>query len=159
MASNSNIILGPRGDRLIKNRETLRLVAFLPTPNDVPTIGWGHTKGVKLGDTCTLVQARQWYAEDTAEAIAAVASLPCPLTQSMIDALISLVYNVGSRALYAQNAIGRALRSSPPDYFTAWAGFALWRKQSGRDMLGLASRRSEEMLLFFEDGLPKMTKE
>jgi hypothetical protein len=31
---------------MIKKSEGLRLVAYLPTPNDVWTIGYGHTKTV-----------------------------------------------------------------------------------------------------------------
>ena len=52
------------GLALVKSFETCRLVAFLPTPNDVPTIAWGHTKGVNLGDTCTQDQADEWLVED-----------------------------------------------------------------------------------------------
>lgn len=45
------------------------------------------------------------------------------------------------------------------DYYVAWAGFTLWRKQRGsdgrlHDLLGLARRRAKEMSLFLEDGLP-----
>ena len=34
----------------------------------VPTIGYGHTKGIKMGMTCTLAQAKAWLAEDLADA-------------------------------------------------------------------------------------------
>lgn len=146
------MILGIRGEKLIKSHETLRLSAYLPTPDDVPSIGWGHTSGVHLGDTCSLAQARVWFSLDVAEATATIARLPIPLTDAMRDALISLVYNVGASAISAKSTIGHALLAK--DYYTAWAGFTLWRKQSGRDLLGLARRRAEEMSLFLEDGVP-----
>lgn len=62
------MVLGECGKKLIKSYETLRLEAYMPTPNDKPTIGWGHTKGVKMGDVCNVAQAEKWFLEDTAEA-------------------------------------------------------------------------------------------
>ena len=47
------------GLELIKSFEALRLEAYLPTPDDVPTIGYGHTKGVQMGDTCTEEEAEE----------------------------------------------------------------------------------------------------
>jgi lysozyme len=148
------MILGNRGQELIKSYERLRLIAYLPTPNDVPTIGWGHTRGVRLGMTCTEEQAQQWFLEDVAQAVMAVSSIPVRLTPSMSDALVSLAFNAGAGAVSPTSTIGKALRL--PDYFAAWAGFSLWRKQGGRDLLGLARRRAREMELFFEDGLPAL---
>lgn len=147
------IELGPRGAAIIKRREVLRLVAYLPTPKDKWTIGWGHTRGVVPGLTCTKEQAERWFHEDTAEAVSAVAKLPCKLTPSMADALISLAFNAGE-AVAPGNTIYAALSASPPDYFRAWAWMTMWRKQAGKDLLGLARRRAEEMVLFLEDGLP-----
>lgn len=145
--------LGKRGEALIKQYETLKLTAYLPTPNDVSTIGWGHTRGVKMGDTCTRDQADRWFREDVRSSELAVeTSTGDTLTQSMYDALVSLVFNVGPAAVSSSSTIGKALRDS--NYFAAWAGFALWRKQGKKDLLGLARRRAKEMVLFLEDGLP-----
>ena len=47
------------GKEIIKKWEGLRLEAYL-CPAGVPTIGWGHTKGVKLGDKITLEQAEDF---------------------------------------------------------------------------------------------------
>lgn len=155
------ISLGPRGEELIKSYEKLRLSAYRPTPNDVWTIGYGHTKGVKPGQTITLEQAELFFTEDTADAVKAVDLLakkmngasPDPvLTPSMVDALISLVFNVGASAVSSGSTIGSMLISG--DYFKAWIGFGLWRKQASKDLLGLARRRSREMVLFLEDGIP-----
>lgn len=167
----SVISLGPRGDSIIRARETLRLKAFRPTPNDVITIGLGHTENVKAGDICTKEQAENWYKED----IHHIAIIPLErlarkmeskgfsLTPSMVDALISLVYNAGEVVIHMGNTIGDALLSGSPDmYYRAWRGFALWTKQRNStpltnddDLLGLARRRSEEMVLFLADGIPK----
>lgn len=145
--------LGTRGEVLIKSFETLRLTGYLPTPNDRPTAGWGHTgSDVKIGQTYTIEQANQWFLSDVNSAVFVVSSLPVKLTQSMFDALVSLVFNVGGSCVNGNSTIGKALRSG--NYYAAWTGFALWRKQKGKDLLGLARRRAKEMVLFLEDGLP-----
>jgi len=154
------VTIGTRGLAIIKARETLRLIAYRPTPNDVWTLGWGHTKGVKKGDTCTKTQADAWLVEDTASAARDVERyLPgVALTQGMRDALGSLVYNCGAGAIDEDSLIGTELRAG--DYFAACASFIAYRKQTNRktgmkeNVLGLAARRIEEMALFFADGLP-----
>jgi lysozyme len=142
--------IGERGLAIIKRYETLRLVAYLPTHNDRWTIGYGHTNGVHQGDRCTEAQADAWLREDVAVAERAVAGLGVPLSQSMYDALTSLVFNVGSAPL--RQTIGRRLKAR--NYFGAWEGMAAWRKQGGKDLRGLARRRAEEMALFFDDPMP-----
>lgn len=159
----ATITLGLRGETLIKSYETLRLKAYRPTPNDVLTIGWGHTKGVRLGQVITVDQAEVYFKEDASDAIKVVdllykkmsnGSVRLPLTQSMTDSLISLVFNVGPSCVSSGSTIGRELIESR-NYFAAWRGFSLWTKQAGNDLLGLARRRSKEMELFLEDGLPE----
>lgn len=154
MTSSSSIYnLGPRGETLIKSYEKLKLIAYMPTPQDKPTIGFGHTKGVKMGMTCNIQQAQQWFLEDTSDAVLEVRKVAVPLTQSMFDALVSLVFNAGASSISVTSTIGKALRSR--SYYLAWAGFTLWRKQARKDLLGLARRRGEEMSLFLEDGMPQ----
>lgn len=160
--------LGPRGELLIKSFEQLRLTAYKPTRDDVWTVGWGSTKGVREGMTISIDEAQLRFLADIGDAVYRVNSLPCALTQSMFDALVSLVFNVGPGAIKAGSTIGNALQSKirlpfdpktaalapTPDYFAAWAGFALWRKQAGKNLLGLARRRAKEMDLWWQDGLP-----
>lgn len=144
--------LGDRGKALIHKFEACRLVAYKPTSNDVWTIGWGHTKGVGPGLTCIKAQADAWFDEDVLFAEEAVSSLDVPLTQSMYDALVSLVYNCGPSPIQPGKTIGNALRKS--DYDAAAEGFHLWVKQAGITLSGLARRRNDEVSLFWEDGLP-----
>jgi lysozyme len=144
--------LGERGELLIKEYEHLALKAYLPTSHDRWTIGWGHTRGVKSGMSCTVEQADIWFAEDVEIAVSDVNKEGMALTQSMFDALVSLVYNVGPMPVTNRSVIGRALAVG--NYFVAWQYFALWRKQGNKNLLGLARRRAREMVLFLEDGLP-----
>lgn len=39
---------GEKGLNLIKKYESCRLTAYLD-PVGIPTIGWGHTSGIKMG--------------------------------------------------------------------------------------------------------------
>lgn len=155
---------GPRGEKLIKRKETVNesgtpsLVAYLPTPDDVWTIGFGSTRAVTKGMVITAEQAQLRFIDDIREARNVVDLMyrkmggGSVLTQSMIDALISLVFNEGPKPLLVTNIIGAALVAKK--YYEAWQGFALWRTQNHKDLLGLARRRGEEMMLFLEDGIP-----
>jgi lysozyme len=82
---------------IIAERESLRLRAYL-CPAGVPTIGWGETDGVQLGDTCTKEQADRWLCDDLADRTKAVLAMmtvrPSP---NQLGALVSLAYNIGLR--------------------------------------------------------------
>lgn len=143
--------LGERGASLIKSYETLRLKAYMPTVNDVPTIGWGHTKGVTMGQTIDIITAETLFHEDVMVYEALVDHLNIPLTQSQYDALVSMAFNCGTLGPSITSALKRSA------YYMACQHMFLWRKQEGTDLLGLARRRAREMVLYLEDGLPSMT--
>ena len=84
-----------KGIELIKNFEGCRLVAY-KCPSGIPTIGYGHTKGVKMGNTCTQAQADKWLANEVQIFENAVKNLVnVPLNENQLGALTSFVYNVG----------------------------------------------------------------
>lgn len=131
---------------LIKSYEQLRLEAYMPTPDDVPTIGYGHTKGVKMGDSCTEEQALEWLREDCAEAEECVSKfVRVPLTQNEFDALVSLTFNIGCGAFKGSTLL-KLLNSH--DYDGAAAQFPRWNKQSGKELAGLTRRRADERRMF-----------
>lgn len=134
-----------KGLNLIKQHEQLRLVAYLPTVNDVPTIGYGHTKGVKMGDTCTEAQALQWLDEDCAWAQKEVNDLNVILTQNQFDALTSFVFNVGATN-FRSSTLRKLLIAG--EFDTAVGQFKRWNKQKGVVLNGLTKRRKEEEELF-----------
>ena len=134
------------GRALIESFEGLRLDAYLPTPNDVPTIGYGHTDGVKLGDVCTQADADEFLSEDLrAFELAVEMCVSVELTQNQYDALVSFVFNVGAgnfksstllRLLNAGNVQGAADQ------------FLVWDRQAGIVLPGLLKRRTAERALF-----------
>jgi lysozyme len=84
----------------LRGFERFRPTAYLPTPRDRPTIGYGHTRGVKMGDTCTLAQALSWLQEDAQEAVGEVRRfVQVLLSQNEFDALCSLTFNCGPNPL------------------------------------------------------------
>lgn len=134
------------GLELIKRFESLRLEAYLPTPDDVPTIGYGHTAGVKLGDTCSPEQALEYLRNDVGAAERCVAnSVRVSLTQSQFDALVSFVFNLGCRAL-GNSTLLRKLNAG--DDVGASDEFGKWIHQGSKVLNGLVARREAEKEMF-----------
>lgn len=152
----SEMIFSAQGRAFVESMETFQRHAYMPTPDDVPSLGYGHTSGVKLGMTCTPASADAWLSQDIQSAVDTVNHFlsqhpTCHLSQSFFDALVSLIFNAGPTPLLPANVIGKALSAIPPDYYAAWRGFALWINQAGKPMRGLAIRRSKEMTLAMSD--------
>ncbi|WP_038025041.1 lysozyme [Sutterella wadsworthensis] len=83
----------------VKAEETLRLKAY-KCPKGVWTIGWGHTGGVKEGDTCTKAQADAWIRSDLQSAQTALAKyINVSVSESQFIALLSLAYNLGAQGV------------------------------------------------------------
>ena len=131
---------------IIKKHEGLRLEAYLPTPNDVWTIGYGHTHTTKQGLKITEGQAESLLRKDITWVEKAVNTLVVvPLTQNQFDALSSLVFNIGEGA-FSSSTLLRLLNAG--DYEGAANQFLRWNKQKGVALKGLTKRREEERKLF-----------
>tara|TARA_R110000823_G_scaffold314640_2_gene444225 strand:- start:202 stop:642 length:441 start_codon:yes stop_codon:yes gene_type:complete len=136
----------------IKRHEALRLTSYLPTKNDVWTIGWGHTKNAKPNMTITEAQAEQFLREDLVWVEDAIDRLvKVPLTQNQNDALGSLIFNIGAGA-FSKSTVLRRLNAR--DYRGAADAFLMWNKQRDRQtgnmnvLRGLTRRREEERAMF-----------
>lgn len=136
-----------QGIDLIKEFEGFSERVYL-CPGGVYTIGYGHTRGVQIGDTCTREKAEEYLRDDlkdTEEAIEALITVP--LTQNQFDALVSLVYNIGSGNFY-DSTIRRVINCKVADreeYRRAWM---MWVKSKGKILKGLVRRREAEYKLF-----------
>lgn len=83
----------------IKKWEGYRDKAYL-CPAGVWTIGWGHTGGVKEGDTCTKAQADAWIRSDLQSAQTGLAKyINVPVSANQFIALLSLAYNLGAQGV------------------------------------------------------------
>ena len=85
-----------RGLEIIKKYEGCRLKAYLD-PIGVPTVGYGHTSGVKLGQSITQEKAEEYLQKDVEKSEKAVDKYNSIYhwTQNQFDALVSFAYNVG----------------------------------------------------------------
>lgn len=131
---------------LIKESEGLRLRAYLPTPNDVWTIGYGHTKTARPGMKITQRGAEELLKQDLAWVEAALARyVKVPLTQNQYDALASFVYNLGATN-FKNSTLLKKLNAG--DYQGAADQLPRWNKQKGKVLRGLTTRRAKERTLF-----------
>lgn len=135
---------------LIKKYESLRTEAYR-CPAGVWTIGWGHTEGVREGQTVTAAEAEALLRADVGAISAQLDALArdsgVVLTDCRRRALVSFIFNVGFNA-FSSSRLWRIIRADPDD--PAIAGeFARWKYAAGKVMAGLVRRRAEEAALYF----------
>lgn len=130
------------GINLIKSFEGCYLTAYLCSSN-VPTIGYGHTLGVKLGQKITQNQAKNFLKEDLKVYETHVNSLGLKLYQNQFDALVSFCYNCGFSNLKTLTH-NRTLNQIADSLL-------LYNKGGGKVLQGLKRRREAEKALFLKD--------
>ncbi len=138
--------ISAKGFNFIRQHEGLRLKAYQCSA-DVWTIGYGHTQGVSMGDTCTREQAEQWIMEDIAWAEKAVNRQGLNINQNQFDALVSFVFNLGETA-FKSSTLLKKIKANPNDPTIA-DEFAKWKYAGGKVVAGLAKRRKNESNLYF----------
>lgn len=116
--------------------------AVIPVKGDVPTIGFGTTQGVKLGDKTTPPRALIRLLADADEYSNAVKRCaPVPMYQHEFDAYVSLTYNIGPSAFCGSTLARRLLYG---DYQGACEQILRWDKFKGKPLRGLTRRRQAE---------------
>lgn len=125
--------------------------AIIPIPGDVPTIGFGTTDGVKMGDTITPPQALQRALTDVSKFEGALKRcVKVPLHQYEYDAMVQLAYNIGGTAFCNSTVVRRV---NAGDYAGACDAFLMWDRSVGKVVRGLQLRRQAERRLCL--GLPQ----
>lgn len=116
--------------------------AYIPVKGDVPTIGFGTTKGVKIGDTITPENAVERAYRDIHKTETAIHKcVNVPLSQGEYDAYTSLAYNIGPSAFCSSTLVKKLnLR----DYDGACLEMKRWIYVKGRVVQGLVNRREKE---------------
>lgn len=119
--------------------------ACIPVPGDVPTIGFGNTEGVKMGDTITPPKALQRALSSIFAYEGAVKQcVKVPLHQYEYDSLIRLSFNIGPTA-FCNSTLVKKLNAG--DYSGACAEISRWDRFQGKPLRGLTIRRAEERKL------------
>jgi len=125
--------------------------AYVPARGDVPTIGFGTTSGVRMGDKTTpvrsLVRLLDEIENEYAEGVKRCVKVP--LYQHEYEAYVSLAYNIG-----VPTFCRKALPGKPPnlidlinagEYAKACGRIEAFKYGPGKKILpGLVKRRAEE---------------
>lgn len=135
---------------LIAASEGCRLRAYR-CPSGVPTLGWGHTEGVRMGDICTQHQADLWLVTDLQQRTARVEEM-CRRrpTRNELGALVSLAYNVGEAGLRASTVLRQHNAGNTQAAARAFALLNKARVNNGAltTLPGLTARRAREAALY-----------
>ncbi len=142
--------ISKNGIELIKKFEGCRLTAYRDAVG-VWTIGYGWTQpvdGRKIGEgmTISIEQAERLlrrgvvsYEHDVSRVVRV------PLTQNQFDALVSLAYNIGPRALSTSTLVRKL---NERNYGGAADEFLRWNRAGPNVLKGLTRRREAERELF-----------
>ena len=134
-----------QGLEFIKSFEGCKLSAYLCSAK-VPTIGYGHTDGVYLGQTVTREKADELLKSDLVRFEAIVTKLlKLKVSQNQYDALVSFAFNCGEGNL-AKSTLLKLVNEGK--HREAGAQFLRWDKAAGVVVAGLTRRRQAEKELF-----------
>ena len=141
--------ISQEGVSLIKKFEGCDLEAYKCSAG-VWTIGYGRTKNVEEGDTCTQEQADQWLHEELPVYGAYVSdAVLVPLNQNEFDALVAWTYNLGPTNLNDSTmlkVLNDNKKEEVPHQMRKWNK----ARVNGEKVVlpGLERRRQAESLLF-----------
>lgn len=136
----------PAAYSLIRQFEGLRLAAYRDTGGKL-TIGYGHTSGVREGQTITMDVADHMLALDVMDAEREVSKrVTVPITQGQFDACTSFVFNLGPVA-FGGSTLLKLINAGKHD--EASNQFGRWvHDPHGTVLPGLVKRRAAERALF-----------
>lgn len=135
------------GIKLIKKFEGCALKAY-KCPAGIWTIGYGHTSGVKEGQTITQKEAEAFLKQDLLTFETHVSNLvTVTINQNQFDALVSFCYNVGAGNLKSSTLLKLV---NTKNFKAAAEQFDRWVYAGGKKLSGLVKRRSEEKVLFLQ---------
>ena len=127
--------------------EGCRLEAYKDAAG-VPTIGYGHTKNVRMGDRISQYWAKEMLREDIEEAEWLVKELGVAKTEGQLDALVSFVFNLGIGRLKKSTLLKVICKGGSMQQIKK--EFKRWVFAGGKQLPGLVKRREWEAKRFFE---------
>lgn len=129
----------------IAKHEGLRTSAYLD-PVNVPTICYGATEGVKMGQKKTVEECNILLEKDVMRFERDVLKLvKVPLTENQLISITSFTYNVGVGNFKSSTLLKRL---NACNYQGAANEFIRWKYAKGKVLPGLIKRRADERELF-----------
>ena len=114
----------------------------------VPTIGYGHTKNVKMGDRISKYWAKELLKDDVREVAQQVQELNVAQTQGQFDALVSFTFNLGIGRLKSSTLLKVIREGGSKNAIKK--EFKRWVYAGGKKLRGLELRREWEAKRFFD---------
>ena len=134
------------GLKKLKEFEGLRKEAYYDAAG-VPTIGYGHTKGVRMGDVISEYWAEMFLKADLYDVEKQVDSLGLDLNQPQFDALVSFAFNLGFYKLKTSTLLKTIQEGGNRNAIRR--EFKKWVFAGGKTLPGLVKRREWEADRFF----------
>jgi lysozyme len=131
----------------IKEFEGVKLVAY-KCPAGIPTIGVGHTKGVKMGQKISMAQVNSLLRSDLSPIEAFLNKQSAKFTQGQFDALVDFAFNLGIGALSGSSLFKKALAKVKDTEIKN--EFMKWTHAAGKVLPGLVKRRQWESVRWCE---------
>lgn len=126
---------------LVGGFEGVRYAAYRD-PVGIPTICFGYTLGVEMGDTATPAQCDALLVDELAKHAEVLRCFSHPLEPHQQVAVISWAYNVGTGAACKSTLVRLANAGRPPEVWCAQ--LSRWTRAGGIELPGLVRRRAEE---------------
>ena len=139
------LVISNNGINMIKGFEKLVYCPYQPIKNDKWTIGYGHTSGVTENSPCiSKAEAEEYLKSDINVAESSVyRNVTISLKQNQFDALVSLIFNVGSKS-FANSKMLKKLNAG--NIKGAADEFDDWTKGGLPDLVKRRAREKEVFL-------------
>ncbi|WP_244487036.1 lysozyme [Devosia sp. Leaf420] len=136
---------------LVGGWEGLRAVAYPDRlANGIPTVCFGETRGVKLGDSYTVSQCQVMLGNALVEFEAGMRkclATPDAVPDKPYVAFLSLSYNIGTGAFCGSTV---ARKANAGDFRGACNAIPMWNRAGGKVVPGLINRRADEQRFCLE---------
>lgn len=134
---------------VVAKHEGLRTAAYRD-PVGIPTVCFGETRGVKMGDKYTVAQCKDMLGKRLMEfedGVERCIKNPAAIPDKSWVVFISFAYNVGTGA-FCKSSVAR--KANAGDLRGACDALLAWTKAGGRTLKGLVTRRQQERKLCLE---------
>jgi lysozyme len=131
--------------------EGCRLAAYRDAAG-VPTIGYGHTAGIRMGDRISQQRAKALLRQDAEAVMRQVRALDVARTEAQLEALTSFAFNLGIARLRSSTLL-KVIRQGGSKQ-AIQREFKRWVYAGGRKLSGLVKRREWEASHFFAPSYP-----